>query len=298
MEFTEALSGSQLLVWRNQAREAAIANQISLYEVDWLLIALTSLNSLQLKLGQMPLTVQSACSWTELSELWTLRVKTRCPVQYLAGYCDWRDLQLSVSDRVLIPRPETEILVDLAQAAITKSSHLRRGIWVDLGTGSGAIAIALAIANPQLHIVGIDTSPDALTIAAKNGQALNVSPPQLQWRQGNWWEPLSAERGQIVGMISNPPYIPAAELAQLQPEVIRHEPLSALDGGLDGLDAVRVLVVQAPEFLISGGFWGVELMQGQARTVQEMLINTGQYREVEVVSDLAGIERFVQAYVV
>ena len=119
---------------------------------------------------------------------------------------------------------------------------------------------------------------------------------RIEFHQGSWWTPLKAWQGQIRGMVSNPPYIPKAQLAQLQLEVVRHEPHLALDGGRDGLQAIRHLVEVAPNYLISGGIWLIEMMAGQASTVVEMLKAQGEYHQIEILTDLAGIERFALAY--
>ncbi|MEN9869725.1 MAG: hypothetical protein RLZZ171_708, partial [Cyanobacteriota bacterium] len=118
----------------------------------------------------------------------------------------------------------------------------------------------------------------------------------IQFYQGSWWSPLSSLQGQITGMISNPPYIPSSQIAQLQPEVAKHEPRLALDGGDDGLNDIRYLIKTAPEYLVSGGIWLIELMVGQADIVVALLKQQGEYQDLKIFADLAGIERFVLAY--
>ncbi|MBD0341341.1 MAG: protein-(glutamine-N5) methyltransferase, release factor-specific, partial [Microcoleus sp. Co-bin12] len=109
-------------------------------------------------------------------------------------------------------------------------------------------------------------------------------------------EPLAFLKGQVSGMVSNPPYIPSSTVLTLQPEVVRHEPHLALDGGFDGLDCIRHLVETAPDYLESGGVWLVEMMAGQAEAVADMLESHGSYGKVQIFSDLAGIARFALAY--
>jgi release factor glutamine methyltransferase len=184
-------------------------------------------------------------------------------------------------------------LIDLAVAAVGKHSDLAQGHWVDLGTGSGAIAIALAHAFPHAQIHAVDISKAALAIARENAQ--RWAGDRVQFYQGNWFEPLSDLKGQLNGMVSNPPYIPRALVPTLQPEVANHEPHLALDGGADGLEWVRQLISQAPAYLRSEGIWLVELMAGQADQVMELLRQQGVYQQIRSYRDLAGIDRFVLA---
>lgn len=273
--------------WRQQAQVAASLAGIPVRELDLLLEQMTGWTALDRVLQRVPPHVDLAL----LQRLWQQRIQERIPVQYLTGLVSWRNLRLQVSPSVLIPRPETEMLVDLA---LERAGDHPAGIWVDLGTGSGALAIALARALPQAEIYAVDLSPSALEIAAAN-----VAFYQLQDRirlvQGSWFEPLHSLRGRIRGMVSNPPYIPSHCIPELQPEVRLHEPLLALDGGATGFEALTQLMEQAPEYLSSGGVWLVEVMQGQALTMQEHLQQSGHFREILLHPDLAGIDRVVSA---
>jgi release factor glutamine methyltransferase len=224
----------------------------------------------------------------ELDRLWQRRVEEFVPVQYLAGVAPWRDFELKVAPGVLIPRPETELLIDLV-----KATGLNSGNWVDLGTGSGAIAIGLALLMPDAAIHAVDQSEEALAIAVQNANILKAN---VQFYQGNWFEAIAHLKGQLTGIVSNPPYIPTQIVAELQPEVRLHEPHLALDGGADGLESIRELVDAAPDYLISGGVWMVEMMMGQGRAIEELLLARGSYDRIEIHKDLAGIERFVTAY--
>lgn len=272
----------------------AIANQIDPDEVDWLIKTITNLDSLSLRLGtwQKQSQINSDKSLTELTKLWQQRLQERLPVQYLVETVFWRRFQLKVTPAVLIPRPETELIIDIALANSLISSGERH--WVDLGTGSGAIAIGLADVFPTATVHGVDLSADALKIAQENANSLNLD--NIHFYQGSWWSPLNALQGKVTGMISNPPYIPSLQIAQLQPEVAWHEPRLALDGGDDGLDDIRYLIKTAPQYLVSGGIWLIELMAGQADTVVTLLIQQGEYDDPKIFADLAGIERFVLAY--
>ncbi|MCY7324420.1 MAG: peptide chain release factor N(5)-glutamine methyltransferase, partial [Phormidesmis sp. CAN_BIN36] len=224
------------------------------------------------------------------------RVEQRVPIQYLAGSTPWRNFTLTVSPAVLIPRPETEQLIDLAVAATVANPALKMGHWADLGTGSGAIAMGLADVFPHAIIHAVDRSSEALAVAQQNAQKSGFG-DRVQFHQGNWLEPLKFLKGDLSGLVSNPPYIPSQMVLELQPEVTDHEPHLALDGGSDGLDCIRHLVTTAPEYLQIGGVWMVEMMAGQAGSVTRLLKDHGSYNEIQTHQDLAGIERFVTAIV-
>lgn len=293
------VSGLELWQWRQQAAIDAIAADVSPTELDWLLQEIAGLDtlSLRLELYKNQPQIQLKLSLADLNRLWQQRLQERLPVQYIAQTTPWREFKLAVSPAVLIPRPETEILIDLAVAATKKSfvTGLETGHWVDLGTGSGAIAIGLASVFPFAKIYAVDRSDLALVIARSNAQNLGYG-DRIRFYLGNWWEPLASLEGQVSGMVSNPPYIPSSLVPQLQPEVANHEPHSALDGGEDGLDCIRYLIATAPIYLRSGGVWLIEMMVGQAEAVGELLQQQGSYIDIEIHSDLAGIERFALAY--
>ena len=295
-----AIAGLELWQWWQAARRSAEAASIPINEADWLLQEVSGLDRLALHLQsfkQWP-TVELSVSLSELQDLWQQRVQARVPVQYLAGKVHWRQFTLAVSPAVLIPRPETEYSIDLAAAAVARSGDfsLAEGSWVDLGTGSGAIAIGLADAFPQAAVYATDVSAAALAVAQQNAATLGFA-SRIHFHQGTWWEALPTElHGQLSGMVSNPPYIPSALLPGLQPEVAHHEPHLALDGGGDGLACVQQLIDNAHQFLRPGGIWLVELMAGQAQTVADLLRQAGGYQAIQIHLDLAGIERFVSAH--
>ena len=301
-EFT--VTGLELSQWRVVARQQAIAADIPATEVDWFLQQLTDLDRLSLRLESFkdrPI-IYLKRPWAELTDLWQQRLDDRVPVQYLTGVAPWRQFSLTVSPAVLIPRPETECLIDLAIAAVEQHPAgplLTTGHWADLGTGSGAIALGLATALPQACIHAVDQSAEALAIAQLNAQALYATHPNLQpiqFYQGSWLQPLAHLKGQLSGLVSNPPYIPSDLVPTLQPEVAQHEPQLALDGGADGLDCIRHLVDTAPEYLQSGGIWLIEMMAGQAIAVVDLLNQQGSYHHIQIHADLAGIDRFALAY--
>jgi release factor glutamine methyltransferase len=292
------VAGGELWQWRQAARKQAIAAEVPVAELDWLLQALTNLDPLMLRLETFKDQPQIALkvSFSDLQALWQQRIQTRSPVQYLAGTTHWRDFALQVSPAVLIPRPETELLIDLAIAAVQQdvTLALQAGHWADLGTGSGAIALGLARVFPNATIHAVDFSEAALTIAQTNAQQLGAQ--QIRFYHGSWFQPLDHLKGQLSGMVSNPPYIPRNLIPTLQPEVTQHEPHSALDGGIDGLDCIRHLVNTAPDYLRSGGVWLIEMMAGQAEMVHELLASQGSYHPIQIHQDFAGIDRFALAY--
>jgi release factor glutamine methyltransferase len=297
-EAARQVMGFELWQWRQTAREQAIAADVPLSEIDWLLQTLAGLDRLALRLESFKNqgAIELRLPLTALTELWQQRLEARTPVQYLAGVTSWRQFTLQVSPAVLIPRPETEILIDLAMMAVQSSLvDLAQGHWADLGTGSGAIALGLADAFPQATVHAVDSSLAALAIAQQNAQGLSLA-EQIQFYHGSWFQPLTPLRGKLSGMVSNPPYIPGHIVPNLQPEVARHEPWLALDGGTDGLDCIRQLVAIAPAYLQSGGLWLVEMMAGQATTVASLLQQQGEYRDIQIYPDLAGIDRFALAY--
>lgn len=288
-----SISGQELSQWRQQAIADLEQAQLSPKEVDIFLQAVTDLDTLSLRLQsfrereKIPLSY----SWSEITKRWQKRLQARVPLQYLLESVVWRNFTLKVSPEVLIPRPETELLIDIVGETVRGDDG---GIWVDLGTGSGAIAIGLASILTKAEIYAIDYSQTALAIAKENIIKTGFA-DRIILKQGSWWTPLEKWKGQISGMVSNPPYIPSAEILDLQIEVREHEPRLALDGGEDGLTALRYLVATAPDYLRSGGLWLVEMRAGQGEKVAQMLENQGNYRQIQIINDLAGFDRFVLA---
>ncbi len=294
----QTVSGLELWHWRKEAQQQAVQAGISDAEVDWLLREIADIDRLALRLESFKdwSEVRLKVSLNDLGQLWQQRLDLRVPVQYLAGVTSWRRFALLVSPAVLIPRPETESLIDLAVRAVEQGeTHLKQGHWADLGTGSGAIALGLADAFPSAPIHAVDVSVEALAIAQQNAQRLNLN-QHIQFYQGAWFHPLEHLRGKLSGMVSNPPYIPSSMVPDLQPEVARHEPHLALDGGPDGLDCIRHLVATAPDYLQPGGIWLIEMMAGQGEAVENLLKQQGSYRNIQIHTDFAGLDRFAIAH--
>lgn len=223
---------------------------------------------------------------------WRLMVERREagePLQYVLQRWPFRQLELYVDRRVLIPRPETEVVVEAALEA-----HVRvGGAVVDLGTGSGAIALSVAVERPGTEVWGVDRSADALAVARANATGLGRRASTVRLLEGSWYEPLPAElRGTVGVVVSNPPYVADAE--PLPPVVADWEPVDALRAGADGLDDIRVLVAGALEWLAPGGALVVEHGADQGEAVRHLAAAVG-FGEVRTGTDLAGRDRFLLA---
>jgi release factor glutamine methyltransferase len=285
--------------WRSAAIQQAQELGLEVAGVDWLLREMAGVDRLQLHLAQPQADLRLSCPLETIAAFWQRHCEQGEPLQYVLGVTTWRNLRLQVGPAVLIPRPETELVVDLALELLQEEPSLATGEWVDLGTGSGAIPIALALEVPAhygaLKLHGVDRSPEALTIAQENARRQGLT--SLQWHLGSWFEPFVLWHGQdkISVMLSNPPYIPTEEVEALSPTVRDYEPRLALEGGPDGLEAIDHLIHTAPHYLRPGGVWLVEVMAGQAPIVRDKLEATGHYDRVTLHPDLDGIHRFVLA---
>jgi release factor glutamine methyltransferase len=206
------------------------------------------------------------------------------PLAYLTGQREFWSLPLTLSADVLVPRPETELLVERALALGA------RGVLrvADLGTGSGAIALALAHERPGWRITATDVSESALEIARANADRLGLAP--MDFRRGNWFEPLAGERFDLL--VSNPPYIAADDPAMTTPE-LRHEPRLALTPGTDGLACLQTLARGAPAHLVPGGWLLLEHGSAQGDAVRHALVLAG-FCHVRSHRDLGGHERMTE----
>ncbi|WP_018976807.1 peptide chain release factor N(5)-glutamine methyltransferase [Saccharibacillus kuerlensis] len=210
------------------------------------------------------------------------------PAQYILGDQEFYGFTFEVTPEVLIPRPETELLVE---AVLTRA----KALWpegspsvLDVGTGSGAIAVSLKLLRQELVVTASDISEGALGVAQRNAQRLGAD---VEFRQGSLLEPFMGDKFDIL--VSNPPYIPAADIEELQPEVRDFEPRSALDGGPDGLWPYREIMKQLDLLQSDPKLIAFELGMGQAELVENMLRSRGSWSRIETVFDLAGIGRHV-----
>ncbi|MGI8776947.1 MAG: peptide chain release factor N(5)-glutamine methyltransferase [Acidimicrobiales bacterium] len=218
------------------------------------------------------------------------------PLQYVLGRWQFRELELFVDRRVLIPRPETEMVVEAAVAEVGEVGRASRShpVVVDLGTGSGAIGLSLAAEVPGARVWATDASADALAVARANLAGLGShAATRVRLVEGDWWDALPDEmRGTVDVVVSNPPYVAAGE--ELPPEVADWEPVSALRAGPTGLEALEVVVGGAREWLRRPGALVAELAPSQARAAVTMAVEAG-FGEVEVKPDLAGRARVLVA---
>ena len=223
-----------------------------------------------------------------LESVWDDHLLKSCPIQYLCGITFWRDLKLKVTNKVLIPRPETELIVDIVFNIFRKKSE--KLFFAELGTGSGAISIALALAYPLSNGVATDIDQNVLEIANKN--YINSSKQSnLKFYCGNWWSPLESFKGKLDLAISNPPYIPKDTYEKLPKEVKNFEPKVALLGGEDGLKHIREIIQKAPLFLKENGWLILENHFDQSEKVKQLLIKN-KFKSIKNVKDLSGIGRF------
>lgn len=278
------VSASDLLHWRREQLQAGgRASQL-----DWLLdlaggVPWQTLQQLRLDPRR---TVALAQSLAQLEELWQDHLNSGTPLQYLVGRCPWRDLELEVGPGVLIPRQETELMVDLAQTLLQQAPLL----WADLGTGSGCLALALARTWPHSRGWAVDCSAEALAQARRNLSSHGLE-QQVELLPGSWWDPLTSCRGQLDLVVSNPPYIPAEIWRDLESEVRDHEPALALASGDDGLDALRAISAGALEHLAPGGWLLLEHHHDQSAAVLALLASAG-LENLQAHHDLEGVKRF------
>ncbi len=223
------------------------------------------------------------------------------PLQYLTGSAPFRRFEIACEPGVLIPRPETELLVELALAALDERRAGEPVRVLDLCTGTGCIACAIAAERPHARVWATDLAPSAVALAKRNAEALGVA-ERVQVREGDLADSVPGEPwGTFDLVISNPPYVPSAVVDELPAEVRDHEPRLALDGGADGLDVVRRIVDVAPALLAPGATLALELFEGHVNTASELVESAcgangaPAFEHVRVERDLAGRPRYLLA---
>jgi release factor glutamine methyltransferase len=232
-----------------------------------------------------PLRDEQAADYMELLE----RRYQGEPIQYITGVTEFYGLPFRVTPDVLIPRPETELLVE---SVINLVEHLQAPRIVDVGTGSGAIAVALANQLPAAQITAIDISPQAIDVARQNAGRNSVS-DRITFLKGDLLAPFAAHQSaarQFDIVVSNPPYVPATDRPSLAVEVREHEPALALFAGDDGLDVYRRLIPAAFAALVAGGYIALEIGFGQSPAIAELLTASG-FHEIDFLRDLQNIPR-------
>ena len=281
----KSISGNNFLKWRKQM----ILKGGRKVDFDWLLdiAAGVSWSKLQNIILNPENCFSLEISLEELEVIWEVHLKDQIPLQYLISKCPWRDFELEVSTDALIPRQETEFLIDFA---LNKVSDLKFGRWADLGTGSGPLAISLARSLPHWQGHAVDISKDALELAKRNLDSL-APKSNVKLYLGDWWNPLEKWWGSFDLVLSNPPYIPSDLIGDLEPVVKNHEPLIALDGGVDGMMASKQIIIGASNGLAKGGWLILEHHYDQSEKIIKFMKAIGM-QEVTYEKDLNGIRRY------
>jgi release factor glutamine methyltransferase len=249
-------------------------------EAEWLLCAATGLDRVGLYLNfEKPLNDEELAVYRVM----VARRGKREPLQHILGTQEFCGLEFEVTPDVLVPRHDTETLVNEALAQMPSARSV-----LDIGTGSGCIAVTLAHRLPVASVTAVDISEAALKVAGRNAERNGVL---IEFLNGSLFEPVAGRQFDLI--ISNPPYIPSGDMKKLQPEVRDYDPRGALDGGLDGLEIYRRLVPDALTFLERGGWLLVEVGTGQADDVSNLFNSAGGYGQSITSCDPAGIARVV-----
>nr|YP_002049274.1 modification methylase, HemK family protein [Paulinella chromatophora]ACB43064.1 modification methylase, HemK family protein [Paulinella chromatophora] len=291
----EYTNSQRLFAWR----QARLREGGMLVDLEWLLNILCDINWNQVLLSQLKVFSLSR-PLKDLSKIWQCHCLKKIPLQYLVGICPWRDLYLKSDSGVLIPRQETELLVDLALHCVSHSRHklfvggeLPTYRWADLGTGSGAIAVALSRALPSWLGHATDYTNEAFYQSERNIKQLAFN-KKVVLTQGDWFLPLHPWWGQFNLILANPPYIPSKVVNSLETNILNNEPRLSLDGGHDGLKSIRILVKEAPRILITGGWILIEHHHDQNACIMQLMIKAG-LSNVQWARDLDGKLRFAIA---
>jgi len=279
----------RLLRWSTQYLEARGLAEARV-DVEHLLAHVLGLNRLELYLNfERPLVAEELARFKPL----LLERAKRRPVQYILGRAAFRELELEVDPRVLIPRPETEELVEAVLSRVREWG--RDGLsGLDLGTGSGAIALSLALEGPFGRIVATDSSADALEVARANARAAGLEDGVVEFREGDLFEPI--RRGETFDvLVANPPYVSSGDHAALAPEIRDWEPRGALVASEEGLAILARVVAGAPGVLRSGGLLALETGAGQTDAVAGAITETEAFDPPVVLRDLSRRDRMVLA---
>jgi len=256
-------------------------------EAELLLRNFFGLNRVEMRLSDR------AATGEELERFAVLvgRRLSREPLAYILGEKEFWSLPFKVLPAVLIPRPETELLVEAVLARIPGPENFT-GAILDLGSGSGVIPVVLARELPQARLVGVDISPAALAVAAENAARHGVA-GRIDWQVSDWFGALSPD-WRFSFVVSNPPYVAELCRSSLQPE-LGFEPASALFAGADGLDDIRQLIAQSPAFMEPGGWLLMEIGAAQGGAVATLLRAQTGWESIEIIRDYAGLDRLAVA---
>ena len=232
--------------------------------------------------------VNSNIDFHSLKKKWVDHTDLSKPIQYICKSSYWRNFKFELSTDVLIPRVETEQIVEIATKIIAPAE--KEIIFADLGTGSGSIAISLAVENRNWKGLATDIDTNAIHIAQQNHKKIS-SESNINFYCGNWWQPLTNYAGMINLAISNPPYIPKNVYERLPSSVIDFEPKKALYGGEDGLSHIKQIISDAPKFLVRGGWLILENHFDQSKKIKNLLREYG-FDSLKTINDTFGIGRF------
>jgi release factor glutamine methyltransferase len=274
IEWTTSYFDSHKIEGARASAEILLANALGLKRID-----------LYLRYDQ-PLSQQELATYKTLIKR---RIK-REPVAYIIGNKEFWSMDLDVTEDVLIPRPDTECLVEQALAHLPGKNST--AVWkiLELGTGSGAIILSLATQHPQHRYFASDRSEKALRIAKSNAKKHHLSDTILFFA-GDWFNPIKNNINDFDMILSNPPYIPNRVIAELEPEIALYEPRIALDGGKNGLDSLSLIINQASYFLKPAGFLILEMGYDQKNNVSEIANNCFKYESIRIVKDYGGHDR-------
>ena len=223
-----------------------------------------------------------------LKKKWLEYLKLSKPIQYISGSSYWRNFKFELTNDVLIPRVETEQIVEIASNIFDYED--KKIIFADLGTGSGTISISLVVKNSNWKGLATDIDINAIQVAQKNHKKI-CSESDINFYCGNWWEPLKKYSGRINLAISNPPYIPRSVYEKLPSSVKDFEPKIALYGGEDGLYHIQQIISEAPKFLVKGGWLILENHFDQSKKIKNLLRDYG-FNSLKTINDTFGIGRF------
>ncbi|AQV00395.1 MULTISPECIES: peptide chain release factor N(5)-glutamine methyltransferase [Desulfococcus] len=227
----------------------------------------------------------------------TIRRRVRRePVAYIVGEREFWSMPIAVTPDVLIPRPETECLVETALATLSSGPGEHQGAptgILELGTGSGAVVLALAAELKKAVFTATDRSLRAIAVARRNARRFSLE-PRIRFFCGDWFACLRPQGLHFDMILSNPPYIPTAEIDRLQPEVARYEPRGALDGGADGLTSIRAIIGRAHHYLRSGGYLLLEIGYDQKADIESLAGEHSTYVQLDFIRDYSGHDRVVR----
>ena len=267
-----------------QAADILTNSETARLDAEYLMADVLGCKRMELPLKTADLTVVEATKFAGYLE----RRKTGEPVAHILGTQEFWSFEFKVTPATLIPRPDTETLVEVALKHLMPDNS---GTILDMGTGSGCILLSLLSELPYFEGIGIDQSKEAVAVASENAETLGFA-NRASFSESDWFSKVETLEGGFAAIVSNPPYIPSSDIADLMQDVRDFEPLSALDGGDDGLDPYHIIASGAFERLKPEGVLAVELGIHQAEAVAAIFTKAG-FTAVEITNDLAGIGRVV-----